>query len=93
MLTHEFPLMLHTHVTTSYLHSPVLCLEHCLLPRVRQDFGDKGGDLVMSQWLSGDLRGQLHIIVEARKSGDLYGNLDIMNILSCTMPWWSKQRG
>ena len=34
----------------------------------------------MSQWLSGDLRGQLHIILEARKSGDWYGKLDVMNI-------------
>ena len=34
----------------------------------------------MSQWLSGDLRGQLHIIIEARKSGDWYGKLDVINI-------------
>ena len=34
----------------------------------------------MSQWLSGDLRGQLHIILEARKSGDWYGKLDVINI-------------
>ena len=35
----------------------------------------------MSQWLSGDLRGQLHISLEARKSGDWYGKLDVLNIL------------
>ena len=73
--------MLHTRVTTSYLYSPVLCLEHWLLPRVRKDFGVQGEETVMSQWLSGDLRGQLHIILEARKSGDWYGKLDVINIL------------
>ena len=72
--------MLHTRVTTSYLYSPVLCLEHWLLPRVRKDFGVQGEETVMSQWLSGDLRGQLHIILEARKSGDWYGKLDVINI-------------
>ena len=35
----------------------------------------------MSEWLSGDLRGQLHIIVEALKSGDVYGKLDTMHML------------
>ena len=62
--------MFHTRVATSYLYSPLLCLEHWLRPHVRKDFGVQGEETVMSVWLSGDLRGQLHIIIEARKSGD-----------------------
>ena len=47
----------------------------------------------MSQWLSGDLRGQLHIIVEARKSGDLYGKLDIMHILKLCQALVERAKG